>query len=139
MRFNNAITALGEVAKQASTAEASTVIRLLAPFAPYLAEELWAVAGGDYSVHAQPWPVPAAGEDRAAGVVVVVQVDGRVRARLPMPAGLSAEAARERAETAPEVARHIAGQSIERCVHVPDRLLNFVTFRRVGRVHYGEG
>ena len=139
MRFNNAITALGEVAKQASTAEASTVIRLLAPFAPYLAEELWAVAGGDYSVHAQPWPVPAAGEDPAGVVVVVVQVDGRVRARLPMPAGLSAGDARRRAETAPEVARHVAGQAIERCVYLPDRLLNFVTSRGVGRVHYGEG
>jgi leucyl-tRNA synthetase len=139
MRFNNAIAALGEVAKQASTVEASTVIRLLAPFAPYLAEELWAVAGGDYSVHTQPWPRSAAGEDPTGGVVVVVQVDGRVRARLPMPAGVTAGEARRRAEAAPEVARHVAGQAIERCVYVPDRLLNFVTFRGVGRVHYGEG
>ena len=130
MRFNNAMSALREVVNRATPDEAPTVIRLLAPLAPYLAEELWAAAGGEYSVHAQRWPAPAIATAPAGTVTVVVQVDGRVRARLPVPAGLTAAAARRRAEDAPEVARHLAGEQIDRVVHVPDRLVNFVTFRR---------
>jgi leucyl-tRNA synthetase len=100
MRFNNAVAALGEVAKQASADEAPTVIRLLAPLAPYLAEELWAAAGGPYSVHTQPWPAGAAASAKAATTTLVVQVDGRVRARLRVPPGLTAAEAGRRA-TAP--------------------------------------
>ena len=127
MRFNNAVTALGEVAKRASPAEAAELAVLAAPLAPYLAEELWAAAGGDYSVHSRPWPTSTGDERAAAIVVLVVQVDGRVRARLPVPAGLGDGDARRRAERAPEVVRHLAGRQVERCVHVPDRLVNFVT------------
>ena len=130
MAFNNALSALREVANRASPAEAPTVILLLAPLAPYLAEELWAVAGGAYSVHTQPWPAGGAEPAPPPTVTLVVQVDGRVRARLPVPAGLTSDEARARAEIAPEVARHLAGQDIDRVVHVPDRLLNLVTFRR---------
>ena len=130
MRFNNAMSALREVANRATPAEAPTVIRLLAPLAPYVAEELWAAAGGEYSVHAQRWPASAVDQAPAGTVTLIVQVDGRVRARLPVPAGLTAPAARRRAQDAPEVARHLAGRQIDRVVHVPDRLVNFVTFRR---------
>jgi leucyl-tRNA synthetase len=72
-------------------------------------------------------------------VDLVVQVDGRVRARLSVPAGLSSAEARRRAEAAPDVARHIAGRRVDRCIHLPDRLMNFVTSGRVEGVGYGEG
>ncbi|HET7721362.1 MAG TPA: class I tRNA ligase family protein, partial [Acidimicrobiales bacterium] len=130
MRFNNAMSALREVANRASSEEAPTVILLLAPLAPYLAEELWAAAGGTYSVHTQPWPAPAAAGGPPGTRTLVVQVDGRVRARLPAPVGLPAGEARRRAEGLPEVARSLRGRQVDRVVHVPDRLLNFVTFRR---------
>jgi leucyl-tRNA synthetase len=54
-------------------------------------------------------------------------VDGHVRERLVVPAGLSAAEARRRAEAAPNVARHLAGRSVRRTVHVPDRVVNLVT------------
>ncbi len=140
MRFNNAVSALREVANRASAAEVPTLALLLAPLAPYLAEELWAAAGGAYSVHAQGWPEAAVDVAPTAGdVTLVVQVDGRVRARLAVPAGLAADEAHRRAAAVPEVARHLAGQRVERCVHISDRLVNFVTFRRVDRVNYGQG
>ena len=129
MRFNNAMSALREVANRASAAEAPTVILLLAPLAPHLAEELWAAAGGDYSVHTQEWPAAAVDAPPAHTVTLVVQVDGRVRARLRVPAGLDTDAARRRAEGHPEVARYVGGREIDRVVHVPDRLVNVVTFR----------
>jgi leucyl-tRNA synthetase len=117
------------------------VIRLLAPLAPYLAEELWAATAGQYSVHTQPWPVPAPVVDPtpAAAVTLVVQVDGRVRARLTVPAGLTADEARRQAEAAPDVARHVAGRGVDRIVPIPHRSLNLMTFRRSDVVHYGKG
>ena len=82
-------------------------------------------------MHNQRWPAPAAAGPAPAGTVaLVVQVDGRVRARLPAPAGLTPAEARLRAEGLPEVARYLTGREVGRVVHVPDRLLNFVTFRR---------
>jgi leucyl-tRNA synthetase len=137
-KFNTAIAALMELTRWASEARpamdagewrrtARTLVLLLAPLAPYLAEELWARLGGPYSVHRQPWPV----HDEAAlideEVTLVVQVDGRVRARLRVPAGTSEAEAVRLALAAPQVAGHMDGRRPSRVVHVPDRLLNLVT------------
>jgi leucyl-tRNA synthetase len=130
MRFNTAMGALRQLADRASPADAPLLAKLLAPLAPYLAEELWAVTGGGYSVHHQPWPTAASSGDAAQTVDLVVQVDGRVRARLRVPAGLNASEARRRAESAPNVGRHLAGRHVERSIHLPDRLVNLVTSGR---------
>jgi leucyl-tRNA synthetase len=106
---------------------ARTLVLLLAPLAPCLAEELWARLGGQYSVHQQPWPV----HDEAAlveeEITLVVQVNGRVRARLRVPAGLAEAEAVRLALAAPVVATHLDGRGPRKVVHVPDRLLNLVT------------
>ncbi len=128
LRFNTAIGALRELADRASPAEAPTLVMLLAPFAPYLAEELWAVVGGAYSVHARAWPaLPVAATAPPASVQLIVQVDGRMRDRLCVPPGLGAADVRARAEAAPKVAPHLAGRSVRRFVYISDRLVNFVT------------
>ncbi|MGH9263381.1 MAG: class I tRNA ligase family protein [Acidimicrobiales bacterium] len=127
MRFNTAIGALRELAGRASPADVAVVARLLAPFAPYLAEELWARAGGDYSVHVQPWPDVEPAPVGARTVQLVVQVDGRVRDRITVPAGTDFDEARRRAEAAPNATRHLAGRTVRRYVYVPDTLFNFVT------------
>ncbi|MGH9186960.1 MAG: class I tRNA ligase family protein, partial [Acidimicrobiales bacterium] len=80
--YNVAIAALMELVDQISTDAGRTVlVRLLAPFAPHLAEELWAGLGGADSVHTQPWPEPAAAA-QPTEVDLVVQIDGRLRDRL---------------------------------------------------------
>lgn len=127
MRFNVAVAVLGGLARTAAPAEAPTLALLLAPFAPFLAEELWAATGGAPSVHAQPWPQSEPEPVAAGPVELVVQVDGRVRDRLAVPAGLSAGEARARAEAAPNVVRNLGGRAVLRSVHVPDRLVNLVT------------
>ena len=132
MRFNVAVGALSELTGRASRSEAPVLARLLAPFAPYLAEELWSAMGGAYSVHSEPWPAidaPTAPAGPHGTIDLVVQVDGRVRGRLRLPADLPPDEVRRRAEDAPNVARTLAGRRVQRCVHVPDRLLNFVTSR----------
>ncbi|HYW23653.1 MAG TPA: class I tRNA ligase family protein [Terriglobales bacterium] len=137
-KFNTAIAALMELSRWAAVARPSmdegewrrtarTLVLLLAPLAPYLAEELWERLGGPYSVHQQPWPT----HDEAAlvedEVTLVVQVDGRVRARLRVPAGTSEPDAMRLALAAPAVTTHLHGRRPTRIVHVPDRLLNLVT------------
>jgi len=131
MRFHAAVDTLRELANRASPADASALVLLSAPLVPYLAEELWAAVGGAYSVHGQRWPerAPGAASARAptGTVELVIQVDGRVRDRLEVPAGLGAPAAWAAAEAAPNVARHLGGRPVRRRVHVPDRLVNLVT------------
>ncbi|HSR26472.1 MAG TPA: leucine--tRNA ligase [Candidatus Eisenbacteria bacterium] len=137
-KFNTAIAAVMELTRWAAEARpamsagewsrtARTLVLLLAPLAPHLAEELWARLGGPYSVRRQAWPAhdPAALADEE--VTLVVQVDGRLRTRLRVPAGLSEDEAVARAVAAPAVAAHLRGRGPRRVFHVPDRLLNLVT------------
>ena len=99
---------------------------LLAPFEPFMAEELWQHLGGDYSVHQQPWPTVAA---RAADSVhVIVQVDGKRRGRVSVPTGAGTDTVVESATAA--VAAWLRGREVERVVNVPGRLVNFVTTER---------
>jgi leucyl-tRNA synthetase len=138
MRFNTAIAALMEAARWAAEARpglsadewarvSRTLVLLLAPLAPHLAEELWARLGGPYSVHQQPWPAHDPAALAGDEVTLVVQVDGRVRARLRAPAGLAEPAALALALAEPRVAAHLDGTAPRRVVHIPDRLLNLVT------------
>jgi leucyl-tRNA synthetase len=103
-----------------------TLIRLLAPFAPHIAEELWARRGGSFSVHQESWP------DHDAELVVdqiatlVIQVNGRVRDRITVPAGLDDEEARLRALRSDRVQRYLGGCQPRKVVVVPGRLVNLV-------------
>ncbi|HEY7202227.1 MAG TPA: class I tRNA ligase family protein [Candidatus Dormibacteraeota bacterium] len=136
-KFNTAIAALMELARWAGemradmsdgewSTTARTLVLLLAPLAPHLAEELWETLGGPYSVHRQPWPAHDPGALVEEEVTMVVQVDGRFRARLRVPAGLSGAEAARLALDAPAVAAQAAGRRPRRVVHVPDRLVNLV-------------
>jgi leucyl-tRNA synthetase len=106
---------------------AGTFTLLLAPFAPHLAEELWALLGRPYSVHRAAWPShdPAALEQRE--ITLVVQVDGRRRDALPAPAGLDREQAVAIALRSEKVRRHLDGRPPRDAVYVPDRLVNLLT------------
>ncbi|HEX4905004.1 MAG TPA: leucine--tRNA ligase [Acidimicrobiales bacterium] len=125
LRFNVGIARLMELVPHVgSEDDRRTFTLLLAPFAPHLAEELWSQLGQPYSVHVQPWPVPAsvAPPDR---VTVVVQVDGQVRGRVEVDAGADevtvVRAARAAVAATPD-ATHTA-----RVVFVPDRIVSFVS------------
>ncbi len=100
---------------------------LLAPFAPHLTEELWQALDQPYSVHQTPWPTFDADVLVAKTVTVVVQVDGKLRDRLQLPAGLDEAAVREAALGSDAVQRFLPEGAALRFVHVPDRLLSIVT------------
>jgi leucyl-tRNA synthetase len=139
-RFNTAMSALMELANtmqdylqaggQRSEAWESVsrdLMRLLAPFAPHLAEELWQRQGGEGLVAFEPWPELDETLLRRAQVTVVVQVDGRLRDRIEMPAGIDQAGAQERALRSANVQRALVSRRLARAVYVADRLINLVT------------
>jgi len=103
-----------------------TLLLLLAPCCPHIAEELWARTGRPYSIHQQSWP--EFDPDLAAEEIItlVVQINGKLRARLEAPADISEEAAREAALSDANIQRHIGGKEIRKVIYVPGRLVNIV-------------
>jgi leucyl-tRNA synthetase len=106
--------------------EVSSMLLLLAPFAPYVTEELWEQMGGPYSIHQQPWPVADPELAKEQEVSVAVQVNGKTRDVLRIAAGMEESAAIEAARASEKVERHLDGKAIVRTIYVPDRLINFV-------------
>jgi len=104
-----------------------TLLLLLAPFAPHIAEELWERIGEAYSIHQQRWPAYDPAYLARETVTLVVQIDGRVRDRIEVPAGLDAKQARTLALGSPKVARLLGGRQVVNAIYVPDRLINLVT------------
>jgi leucyl-tRNA synthetase len=105
------------------------LIKLAAPAFPHLAEELWtAVRGHPYSVHQQAWPTwdeALLAEDE---LTLVVQINGKVRDQLRVPAAIGRDEAqlRERALQLPRLQPYLAGGGVQRVVVVPGKLLNIV-------------
>jgi leucyl-tRNA synthetase len=132
--FNTAVAAMMELsnALQHATGPSrdegvSTLLLLLAPFAPYMTEELWERRGGRGSVHRQSWPAFDPAMAAAKDVTLVVQIDGKVRERITAAAGISQQAAEKLALASPKVKAAFDGRKPERTIFVPDRLVNFVT------------
>jgi len=141
LKLNTAIATLMELLRWARRQKAAmdaaqwdrvagTFTLLLAPFAPHLAEELWARLGRPYPVRDQPWPAADPAALAATEISLVVQVDGRRRDTRPAPAGLDRDHALELALESDNVRRHLAGRPVRDAVYVPDRLLNLVTRAR---------
>ncbi|MBE3589895.1 MAG: leucine--tRNA ligase [Firmicutes bacterium] len=117
-------TALGRTPAWREAVEALTL--LLAPICPHITEEIWHRLGHEDSVHVQPWPKydPALIVDDT--VEIVVQLNGRVRERLEVPAGLDREALLRTVQADPRVQALLSGKTVRKAVAVPGRLVNFV-------------
>jgi len=102
------------------------LLLLLAPFAPHLAEEAWQMLGQDTSVHRRPWPSFDTAALIQKEVEVVVQINGKARGRITVPAGLPAGELTEEACAHERIAALLRGQEITRAVAVPDKLVNIV-------------
>jgi len=100
---------------------------MLAPIAPHITEELWEkIKPGSGSIHQQTWPEYEESLIVEDMVTLVVQVNGKVRDRLEMPAGTSKEEAEQSALAAPKVQSYLEGKQIRKVIVVPDRLVNIV-------------
>ena len=138
-KFNTAISALMELTNHLNKVWAESAIDpatwresvdkltlMLAPMAPHMTEEIWQRLGHPYSIHQQPFP--AWDEELAADEVItlVVQVNGKVRDKLEVPAGIAEQEAQELALSSPRVQGLLEGRPITRTVYVPGRLVNVV-------------
>jgi leucyl-tRNA synthetase len=139
-RFNTAIAALMEYANFLQRARTSfpagaplwheavrTLVLLLAPICPHITEEIWVERlGQPYSIHQQAWPAFDRAKASAEQVTLVLQVNGRVRDRVEVPAGISESEAREAALNNPRVRRLIDGKPVASVIVVPGKLVNVV-------------
>jgi leucyl-tRNA synthetase len=131
MEFTNALAEVAdqpEVKGSGAWQEAiKTLILLLAPTMPHLAEELWSDIGGEYSVHVQAWPNWDAKLVVDQEVTVVVQVDGKVRDKLVVAADATEDEVSSRARASERVQRYLTGRQVSQVIFVPGRLLSIVT------------
>ena len=103
-----------------------TLTLLLAPLAPHLAEEMWALLGQPYSVHQQAWPAYDEALTRAKMVTLVIQINGKLRDRVEAPTTMPAEEARALALGLERVRAAIAGKEVRDVIVVPGKLVNVV-------------
>jgi len=116
----------GPVDRGAWDEAVDVALLLTAPLAPHIAEELWARRGKPYSIHLQAWPKFNAELAHDEEVELVVQVNGKVRDRLMLPAGADEASARAAAFASPRLREWLDGKEPKRVVYVPGKLLNIV-------------
>jgi leucyl-tRNA synthetase len=103
------------------------MVPLVAPFAPHIAEELWERLGHQGGIfRGSNWPAFDEDKARAPSIEVAVQVNGKLRARLLLPAGTAEAEARDAALADDNVCRHLGDRTVRKVIFVPDRLLNLV-------------
>jgi leucyl-tRNA synthetase len=133
LKFNTALAALmeygNELQRRPSLAgeEVRTLLLLLAPFAPYMTEELWERTGGAYSIHTAAWPEADEALAKRDEVEIAVQVNGKTRDVVVVEAGSGEDAVAEAARRSERVQRHLDAGRVVKTIYVPDRLVNFVT------------
>jgi leucyl-tRNA synthetase len=128
---------VGEEAEQAGVIErpatisvlkeaAEALVRMLSPFTPHMAEELWEMLGHKGGIVEAGWPVYDETVAKAQQIVVPIQINGKVRARLTVPADTSEEDLREIALSDPQVRPHIVGKDIKKVVVAGGKLVSIV-------------
>jgi leucyl-tRNA synthetase len=102
-------------------------LMMMAPVTPHIAEELWALDGKPYSIHQQRWPdvdIAAAADEL---ITLIVQVDGKLRDRIMVPADITEEAAKSAALESEVIKKILAGKQPRKVIVVPRRLVNIVS------------
>jgi leucyl-tRNA synthetase len=129
MELNNAILKAKDTPLYGTSAwdeAVEALLLMLAPACPHIAEELWTRSGRPYSIHLQDWPTweqAVAAEDL---ITLVVQVNGRVRDRVEVPADVDEATAQKLALETEGAERHTAGKKVVKVIFVPRRLVNIV-------------
>lgn len=137
--FNTIISGLMELLNEMSRAKQAGAVgtpawdeavgiylRMLAPVAPHITEELWQELGKPYSIHTQSWPEVDEEAAREDEITLVVQVNGKLRDRVNLPVGVSEEQARETALKLENVQRALDGKTPRKIIYVAGKLINIV-------------
>jgi leucyl-tRNA synthetase len=133
LRFNTAVSALMILANafdkepSITRADFETFLKLLAPFAPHISDELWAALGNKKSIHQSAWPLFDENALYEAERVVIVQVNGKVRGQFSASPALGQDKALAEATSLPSVSRWLFGKVPRVARYIPGRLLSIVT------------
>src|SRR5947209_9220383 len=132
LRFNTAIAAMMELTNHLTPLPVrprrvlETFVLLLGPFAPHLAEELWRALGHAETLAYEPWPEYDPALTKAEEIEVPVQVNGKVRARLKVPACIDNAALEQAALADAGVRAQLEGKKVRKVIVVPQKLVNIV-------------
>ncbi|MBI4844213.1 MAG: leucine--tRNA ligase [Nitrospirae bacterium] len=137
--FNTAVAALMELLNEATAFSPSgeedlkalrfairQAVILLFPFAPHIAEELWENIGGAQGLHYEKWPVWDEEAAKEEMVELVIQINGKVRSKSLIPAGLDDEAVKEKAFSSPRISESLKGIEPKKVIVIKGRLVNIV-------------
>ena len=130
MELVNALHAYRDAATESHPAlireTLEALLRLLAPFAPHITEELWNLTGHADSVHRQSWPKWDAEALKTATVEIVVQINGKVRDKLTVPSEITVPALEKLATGQERIQGLIEGKTVVKVIAVPGKLVNIV-------------
>ncbi|BAZ48950.1 leucyl-tRNA synthetase [Nostoc sp. NIES-4103] len=126
MKLSNALTDANCKDSPIYAEGIQTLVVLLAPFAPHIAEELWHLMGKSDSVHTQTWPAFDDAALVADEITLVIQVMGKTRGAIQVPAQADKAALEKYARESEVAQRHIEGKEIKKVIVVPGKLVNFV-------------
>jgi leucyl-tRNA synthetase len=137
--FNTIISALMELMNEMTRAKqqgafgtpawneaVEIYLKMLAPVAPHITEELWSLLGKPYSIHVQSWPVVDEEAARQEEITLILQVNGKVRDRATVPADISEADARAMALANANIQRFLEGKTPRQVIYVKGRLVNIV-------------
>jgi leucyl-tRNA synthetase len=132
MRFNTAISAMMEFTNYLTPlavrprSALEPFVLLLSPFAPHLAEELWRLLGHENTLAYEPWPAFDPALVKEDSIEVPVQINGKVRLRLTVPADVDEATLKALALADPKVRELLAGKEPRKVIVVPKKLVNIV-------------
>lgn len=132
LRFNTAISALmillNELEKQTeiNREDLEIFLKLLAPFAPHLTEELWQELGKTGSIHLAPWPSVKVDAVDKTEFSLAIQINGTTRGQLLVSVGLDQVEIEKMAKNEPKIGKWLDGKVIKKVIYVPGRVINFV-------------
>jgi len=132
LSFNTAISRMMEFTNELTACAArpravlEPFVLVLSPFAPHLAEELWSLLGHSQTLAYEPWPQFDASKLVADEIELPVQISGKVRARIQVPAGADQQTIERIAMADATVQQQLAGKSVVKIVIVPGRMVNIV-------------
>ena len=132
LKFNTAIAEMMTFVNEATRAEklprawVESFVRVLAPFAPHLGEELWRRLGHEDTILTAEWPQFDEAKLKVDTITVAVQVNGKLRGTIDVPAEVSKDDAIAAAKANENVATHLEGKTLRREIYVPGRLVNLV-------------
>ena len=132
MKFNTAIASMMSLVNafygenKVNRAELQTLLQLLSPVAPHICDEMWELLGFEGTLALTPWPTYSEEAMKRSEVEIGVQVNGKVRSRIMIPADMTAEEATEQLPTYPEIQALIGDKTLAKLIFIKGRLCNLI-------------